>query len=176
MQNDNDFFKFLINKSIIWIYKNREFYREKAKELDKNLIKKLESYFSKDILLNARVYIADSMPKFDFLDEYGFTDFTRKILKLEYKKCTLFLDTLIISKKALDEYESLVFYLLVHSTSYKILGIEEFIKKYIKQALIENYNLSHINIESKARELSQRFINKEIFDVSKELEKFFKNN
>lgn len=171
MKKDTEFVAFLIKKTISWICKNREFYRPKAKELDKALVEKFSPYFPWEVLKDTRVYLTKKLPKFDFLDEYGFTDFTKKILKLEYKKGVIFIDTLLISTSAIDEYESIVFYLLVHLTLYKIIGYEDFVRRYVNQALLENYNVKEITLERNAANLTDRFLKGEIFDVTKELEK-----
>lgn len=72
---------------------------------------------------------------------------------------------------AIDEYESIIFYLLVLLTLYKIIGYEDFVRRYINQSLHENCNVKEIILEKNAANLTDRFLKGEIFDVKKELEK-----
>jgi len=175
MAENNEFYNFLVKSTISWIYKNREIYRPIATFLDKKLKEKLYKYFNKDIIENAKVFVTNTLPSFDFLKNYGFTEFTNKALNLAYNTGIIFIDTLVISSKAKMELNSIVFYLLIHSSSYRLIGVESFISKYVHQSLEENYNLKEITIEKFASTLTSRFEGGEIFNVDEELKKFFSN-
>jgi len=89
MEIDKEFYDFLLKKTISWILKNRNIYRPLGKELDSIYKEKFKNYFEQEILQDARIFSTKIIPEFDFLDEYGFTEFTRKILNLKYKKFTV---------------------------------------------------------------------------------------
>lgn len=173
MHKDDLFEQFLIEKIIIWINEKRSYYRPLAGPLDEALIKKFSPYFDEKMLREVRVYLTKSLPQFDFLDEFGFTDFTKKAMNLEYKKGVIFFDTFVISISSIDIYELIIFYLSVHMTLYKKIGLKDFITKYVKQSLELNFNTREILIEKLAERLTDRYEKGEVFDVSKEIEKYF---
>ncbi|MCR4421989.1 MAG: hypothetical protein NUV32_05925 [Exilispira sp.] len=175
MAENNEFYDFLVKNTISWIYKNREIYRPIATTLDKKLKERLYPYFNEDIVDNAKVIITNTLPSFDFLKDYGFTEFTNKALNLTYNSGIIFIDTLVISSRSKIEFDSIVFYLLVHSSSYRLIGVESFVSKYVHQSLEENYNLKEILIEKFASSLTTRYEKGESFSVEEELKKFYSN-
>lgn len=173
MNKDSEFYNLLVNETIDWIKKNREIYRPLASELFTELKEKFKPYFPEEILSEARIFKTKVLPEFDFLNKHGFTEFTKKALSLEYNSGIIFIDTLVISNLKNYDLSSLVFYLLVHSTSYKLIGKDKFIRLYIQQSLEQNYNLKKIPIEQNAEDLTSKFQKGEIFNIEDQLLAFF---
>ncbi len=135
MEIYKDFFDLIFDETIRWVYKNHDIYRQIALEIDRKLKDKLSKYFSFNLLNGIKIYYSKTLPKFDYLNKYGFTEFTNNALNLSYTKGIIFIDTLVISSDEKGQL-SIVFYLLVHATLYKIYGTEFYIKEYVKQSLI----------------------------------------
>lgn len=165
---------FLIDNGRQWIIKQRELYRPQAAKLPMEIRQKLEPYFQIDNLNLVRVRWVRLIQNPDFyrqLEQSGLE------IPLDFSETSgiTFDDTILlaVAEKDSDNLSSLYFHECVHVVQYRMLGIDEFIKRYIIGWAENGFDYYSIPLEKQAFDLEKRFMEfpTESFSVEMEVKR-----
>jgi len=149
---------FLIVNGTKWIVEQREHHRPSADELTAPVKDALNPYFQPEILEAVRVR---EVPQ---IENPGFYDELRQAgqeIPLDFSQMAgiTFVDTVVLSQLMSQRVDdpSLIFHECVHVAQYQVLGIDEFVRRYVEGWAANGFDYFSIPLEKDAYELQGRF-------------------
>ncbi len=150
---------YLIENGETWILEQRELHRPGAIPLSQHLRSTFEQFFSGDILDSA---VFKTVPVIKNPGFYRELEAVGQSIPLDFTEMQgiTFVDTILLSERYLGEHglsPALRFHELVHVTQYHILGVAEFILRYVHGWAENGYEYHANPLERDAYELQDRF-------------------
>lgn len=157
--NTENLLPFLIKEGIHWVESQREAHRPAARKLTKDEKSSLLPFLDPEVLGVARIR------KVPLIDNPGFYDVLQDLnmpglLDFGMAVGMVFKDTIVLSKRFLPGDllpRSLLFHELVHVVQYEILGVAEFVERYIHGWVENGMNYYAIPLEVEAFKLERRY-------------------
>ena len=151
--------QFLIEQGIRWIHEQRTLHRPEAEPLSSADAAMFAPFFSEAILSDARfraVPAIDNPPFYEDLKSAGLT------VPMEFSTAhgITFDDTVLLAAASLTPNgapQRLLFHEMVHVVQYRLLGIEEFARRYVTGWAENGFDYYRIPLERDAYELDARF-------------------
>lgn len=148
----------LIQEGVRWVQSEREKYRPSARPLDDREVDALERFFGPTIMNLASLRVVPSIqnpPFYPILTQRGVPviDFTQSL-------GITFIDTILISRERTPPGPvplSVVFHELVHVVQYDLVGVDEFVSRYVKGWFAQGLQYASIPIEHQAYDLQARY-------------------
>ncbi len=154
-----------------WVVSQREKYRAKAKDLRHEDKVVLENHFHARTLGNIRICHVDQINNPHF---YASFEKTGQPIPLDFRQMRgiTFIDTIVIagSKVTPGEWRPLLFHECVHVCQFTILGVDEFINRYIDGWAGSGYDYASIPLEVDAYELQREYESSTLSPLSVEFE------
>ncbi len=154
-----------------WVVSQRDTYRLKAMNLrhEDNIV--LENHFHARTLENVRICYVDQIENPHF---YASFVKTGQPIPIDFRKMRgmTFIDTIVIAgpKVTPGEWLSLLFHECVHVCQFIILGVDEFINRYIDGWAGNGYDYASIPLEVDAYELQREYESSTLRPLSVESE------
>jgi hypothetical protein len=147
----------LIRMGSAWIKRQREQYHPRGKPLSPEALKSLTPFFRADTLESVRIA---RVPLIENPAFYG-TLLTSRFRLLDFRKASgiTFIDTVLLSNRFISGAPpiSLLFHEIVHIVQYRLLGVDEFARRYVLGWARNGYRYDAIPLEQQAFSLTARF-------------------
>ncbi len=159
MLSQDQLLAYLIENAEAWVREQREIHRPTGRELTSEERNALGDYFEEDILGSARVATVPNIANPEFYQELMHLGFP---MPLDFRQMSgiTFDDTILLSQAKpapAGEHMALLFHELVHVVQYSILGINEFIERYIVGWADNEFMYDQIPLEKQAYDLQARY-------------------
>lgn len=157
--NPEDLLQFFIKNSIRWVESQRDAHRSSAQDLTKTEKSVLAPFFDTNILNLAKIKMVPVIENPGFYSEFEDMEIPG-ILDFSFAAGITFKDTIVVSQRYLRHPSpppSLLFHELVHVVQYQVLGVREFIERYIAGWAENGFDYSTIPLEIEAYRLGQRY-------------------
>ena len=157
--NPEALLKFFIENGIRWVESQRDVYRPSARDLTETERSVLAPFFDTNTLNLAKIKMVPVIENPGFyseLEDMGIP----VILDFSFAAGITFKDTIVVSRPYLRQPSpatALIFHELVHVVQYQILGVREFIERYIAAWAENGFDYSAIPLEVEAYRLGRRF-------------------
>jgi hypothetical protein len=155
--SDDQILAHLIAKGEEWVLKQHALHHPSGNPLEPHLKADLQRFFDAEILNEVRVVSVPQIPNPDFYDDL-------KAAGLEIPpnfseaRGAAFLNTIVLSEHYRDSWSpSLYFHELVHVVQYRILGVSDFMKRYVKGWAENGFRYELIPLEQDAYELQKLY-------------------
>jgi hypothetical protein len=148
----------LIQQGVQWVQSQREAHRPGARPLDDREVEALERFFGRRIVNLASIKVVSMIQNPSFYP--ALTQSGMQVVDFAQGGGITFIDTILISKERTPPGPtalSLVFHELVHVVQYDLVGVEEFVKRYVQGWLAHGQEYVSIPIERQAYELQARY-------------------
>jgi hypothetical protein len=172
----HDFLAFLEKQGSRWIRGVRAAHRPLGRVLTPSELEAVGPFFDDSLLRTVRIARVRSIANPDF---YSFLLAQSIAIPLDFTQMAAitFVDTILVSERQpLPAHEDmpLLFHELVHVVQYNVLGIDEFVRRYVRGWAANGFQYSRIPLERWAYELDARFrAGAAAFSVSGEVERQF---
>lgn len=151
--------EFLITEACAWVEDQKDGYRKSARSLTGDEKAGLRDFFSPEILEKARIKLVPG------IENPGFYSILEKDgigvpFDMRGAAGITCVDTVVVAEKYLFRETpslSLLFHELVHVTQYHVLGVKEFMRRYIRGWAENGFDYYSIPLESQAYQLQARF-------------------
>ena len=149
---------YLVENASSWIMNQRTIHRALAKPLSETTLAALQGFFSQDTLDRVkvrRVPLIENPPFYSAFEDEG----ENVPLSFDVWAAITFGDVILVSESQAPGplSHSILFHELIHVVQYKILGINEFARRYVNSFLQSGLNYMTIPLESVAFDLQGRF-------------------
>lgn len=154
-----DLSRFLTEHAIQWVQSEREEHRPAARDLTEVEKSEFAPFFDPIVLGFAKIKVVPSISNPGFYAQLrdshlpGLLDFTQAV-------GITFRDTILVSQRYLayhSQLRPLIFHELVHVVQYEVLGVVDFIERYVKDWVDNGLDYLAIPLEAKAYELQKRY-------------------
>ena len=157
--NSQELITFLIDQAPRWVALQRDLQRPNGRQLSPKEVQVLAPFFGLDAVHSARITVVPVIPNPDFYEIFTGQGIP---IPLDFTLMSgiTFLDTLLISEAlpvAPAERLRLLFHELVHMVQYQVLGVEEFITRYVNGWARNGFRYETIPLEQDAYALDARF-------------------
>ncbi len=157
--NPEELITYLIDQAPRWVALQRDLHRPKGRQLSPKETQVLAPFFGLDTVDRARITAVSVIPNPDFYEVLAGQGVS---IPLDFTLMSgiTFLDTLLISEAlpvAPTEWLRLLFHELVHMVQYQVLGVEEFIRRYVNGWARNGFRYETIPLEQNAYALDARF-------------------
>ncbi len=150
---------YLIENGTKWIVEQRQHHRPSAVELPASIKATLGPFFSPEALSAVRIKEVAQ------IENPGFYDDLRKAgreIPLDFSRMDgiAFVDTVLLSQShptSQQDFLAMIFHECVHIVQYRLLGVDEFIRRYIQGWAMCGFDYYKIPLEKCAYELQARF-------------------
>jgi hypothetical protein len=151
--------RFFTEEGIQWVMSQRDRSRAHGRELTTEEQSTFAPFFEPGILVKARV------SSVSFIDNPGFYSELKEMgigeaIDFRLAAGITFMDTIVIAIKHLEPHLAwvpLLFHELVHVVQYEILGVEEFVDRYVRGWAENGLDYYAIPLEQEAYRLQRRF-------------------
>ncbi|MCP4202800.1 MAG: hypothetical protein GY769_12810 [bacterium] len=155
---DADLVELFKHEGVAWIRAQREHYRPRATPLSEEDRDKLSAYFSQQVLDRARVLVVrgfDNPGFFSVFEERG----EPHPIDLRRASAMALVDTILVAKSAAGGplRDRLLFHELVHMVQYELLGLEDYMDRYVDGWAQSGRDYREIPHERQAFDLAARF-------------------
>jgi hypothetical protein len=157
--NQKDPLKFLMDNGIRWVESQRDAHRSNARDLTSNEKSALGPFFDTNILNAARIDMVSVIDNPGFYSELEDMELPG-ILDFNFAAGITFKDTIVISHRYLSHRSppaTLLFHEMVHVVQYQVLGVREFIRRYLFGWAENGFDYYGIPLEVEAYTLAHRF-------------------
>jgi len=157
--DDAALFQFLVDNGIRWVQSQRDEHRPTARGLVESERSQLSLFIPPAVLDSARIQfvpVIENPPFYSTLSGRGIP----RLLDFTWAVGITFKDTIIISKRFAPPsagWMSLVFHEMVHVVQYHLLGLEVFIRRYIRGWVDSGFDYYAVPLEMDAYELQRRY-------------------
>jgi hypothetical protein len=151
--------EFMIRKGAEWVRTQREQHRPDAQPLTEKEQQNLAGYFAPATLDAARVKSVPVIPAPEFYDQLAALGFQNPLDFTQMAAIT-FADTILISARHPPpdtSRDALLFHELVHVVQYEALGVEEFVRRYVRGWAQNGFRYEGIQLERDAYDLQGRY-------------------
>lgn len=150
---------YLIENGTKWIVEQRHHHRPSAVELQASTKAALGQFFNPETLASVRVKEVMQIENPDFYDDLRKTG---QELPFDFGQMAgiTFDDTVLLSQSRAARQQdvlALIFHECVHTVQYRILGVDEFTRRYIQGWAMGGFDYYKIPLEKCAYELQGRF-------------------
>lgn len=155
--NSDQLIDFLIAGGQAWVTQQRELHRPAAIPLDALVKGKLKPFFEDAILNEARFKEVAAIENPGF---YAEIEASGQPIPLDFTAMhgITFIDTVLLSTRfGQVSFPSLLFHELVHVVQYRILGVAEFVDRYVRGWAANGFAYEAIPLERDAYELQHRY-------------------
>lgn len=148
----------LIQEGTDWVRSRRDAHRPEARRFSDQEVEALERFFGSVILNAARIKHVpriNNPPFYSMLPTSGL-----RLIDFTQIAGITFIDTILIATERIPPGPPpfhLVFHELVHVVQYDLVGIEEFIKRYVHGWFTHGQDYASVPIERQAHELQARY-------------------
>ena len=151
--------QFLVEHAIQWVQSEREGHRSTARDLTE--IEKFEfsPFFDSRILGIAKIKMVPCVRNPGFYLQLQDMAVPR-LLDFTQAAGITFKDTILVSQRYLTSHTQLgplIFHELVHVVQYEVLGVTDFIERYVRDWVDNGLDYLAIPLEAKAYELQKRY-------------------
>lgn len=149
---------FLIQEGVRWVQAQREGHRPNARPLDGREADALERFFGPGIMKLARLEVIPRIPNPSFYPMLR--DTGMPLIDFSQMGGITFIDTILVSSESTPVGPpplSLVFHELVHVVQYDLVGVGEFISRYVQGWFASGQLYAAIPIERQAYDLQARY-------------------
>ena len=155
----DDFLVFLEKQGSRWISNVRVAHRPLGRVLTPVEVQTVAPYFDESLLRTVRISRVPSISNPDF---YSFLLEQSIAIPLDFTQMAAitFVDTILVSERQplpASEEMPLLFHELVHVVQYGLLGLDEFVTRYVRGWASNGFQYSGIPLERWAYELDARF-------------------
>jgi len=157
--NPEDLLQFFIENGIRWVESQRDAHGSSARDLTKTEISVLAPFFDTNILNLAKIKMVPVIENPGFYSEFEDMEIPG-ILDFSFAAGITFKDTIVVSQRYLSHPSpsaALLFHEMVHVVQYQVLGVREFIERYIAGWSENGFDYSGIPLEVEAYRLGHRF-------------------
>ena len=160
MNEIDQFVHLMISNGISWASTQRDTHRPNAHALRDEDREAMKSFFSPETLDEVRLHFVPIIENPDFFAEF---EMAGQPISLDFRMMQgiTFVDTILISKEMRDPAEGrwlpLLFHELVHVVQYKVLGLEEFMRRYVTGWAENGRQYAKIPLEVQAYTLQEHF-------------------
>lgn len=153
------YLNYLIENGSKWIAEQRRLHRPSANELLASTKATLGLFFSPETLAAVRIKEVAQ------IENPGFYDDLRNAgreIPLDFNRMDgiAFVDTVLLSQShptSQQDFLAMIFHECVHTVQYRVLGVDEFIRRYIQGWAMCGFDYYKIPLEKCAYELQARF-------------------
>ena len=148
---------FLITRGQAWVTQQRDVHRPSAIPLDTRARAQFEPFFEAVILDEARFKGVPALQNPSF---YAELEAVGQSVPLDFTNMhgITFIDTVLLSERfGQVSFPGLLFHELVHVVQYRILGVAEFVTRYVRGWAANGYKYETIPLERDAYQLQHRY-------------------
>ncbi len=148
----------LIQEGTRWVQSQRDVHRPGARPLDDQEVDALERFFGPTIMNQASIKPVSHIvnpPFYHMLTQSGL-----QVIDFAQGRGITFIDTILISEQHTPPGPiplSLVFHELVHVVQYDLVGLDEFVSRYVKGWFARGMQYASVPIERQAYDLQARY-------------------
>ena len=150
--------QFLIAHAPAWVRSQRDRYRN-GRPLSVSELTVLERFFSRDVIGSIRL---TSVPVIENPPFYASLEAASIAVPLDFRRMTaITFDNAVLISRAesptVDEWIPLLFHEAIHVVQYRELGIDRFVRTYVRGWAANGFHYSQIPLERDAYDLDARF-------------------
>lgn len=170
----------LVQKAIAWIEEQRRIFRSEGRPLNEVERQALDPFFPAEVLDEARIAFAPRIGNPPFITELGTRADGSLLFDVRSASAIAFVDTVVAAetrtRPGTRRWVGLLFHELVHLTQYRLLGTEDFIRRYIQSMVDVSFAYPAIAHEAQAFSLQRRFEGDpgNVFSVESEVRRSFR--
>lgn len=154
----NQLLAYLIANGRAWVRSQRELHRPSASPLSPTTVNALAPYFDSRILENVRARLVKTIGNPDFYRDF---EQAGKPIPLDFSEMNgiTYIDTVLLSQATGGSLNDipLIFHECVHAVQYSLLGVDQFIERYVNGWAQNGYQYLSIPLERDAHELQWAF-------------------
>lgn len=154
----NQLLAYLITNGKSWVRSQRNLHRPSASQLSPAARRALAPYFDPRLLDHLRVRLVRRIANPDFYSDF---ERARKPIPLDFTAMTgiTFIDTVLLAQDRGGSMTNiaLLFHECVHAVQYRLLGIDQFVERYVSGWAQNGYQYRSIPLERDAYDLQGRF-------------------
>jgi hypothetical protein len=151
--------EFLVQRAPTWVRAQRDIYRPRGRPLGLLELAALQPFFDMNLLAELRLAAVPRIENPDFYSELAVVGIPPP-LDLTKMQGITYSDTILISQVQpvpLGEWSSLLFHESVHAVQYQVLGVDPFLKEYIRGFAQAGFDYYANPLEHDAYDLAARF-------------------
>ena len=151
--------QFLVEHAIQWVQSEREEHRPAARDLTEIEKSEFSPFFHSRILGIAKIKMVPCVRNPGFYLQLQDMAVPR-LLDFTQAAGITFKDTILVSQRYLTSHTQLgplIFHELVHVVQYEVLGVTDFIERYVRDWVDNGLDYLAIPLEAKAYELQKRY-------------------
>ena len=167
--------QFLVEHAIQWVQSEREGHRSTARDLTEIEKSEFSPFFHSRILGIAKIKMVPCVRNPGFYLQLQDMAVPR-LLDFTQAAGITFKDTILVSQRYLTSHTQLgplIFHELVHVVQYEVLGVTDFIERYVRGWADNGFDYFRVPLEAHAYELQQRYETdpKRVFAVVEEMQR-----
>lgn len=151
--------QFLVEHAIQWVQSEREGHRSTARDLTEIEKSEFSPFFHSRVLGIAKIKMVPCVRNPGFYLQLQDMAVPR-LLDFTQAAGITFKDTILVSQRYLTSHTQLgplIFHELVHVVQYEVLGVTDFIERYVRDWVDNGLDYIAIPLEAKAYELQKRY-------------------
>ena len=155
--NSQQLIEYLIAEGQSWVLEQRELHRPAVIPLDALVREKFNPFFEDAVLNEGRF---KGVPAIQNPSFYAELEAMGQSIPLDFTAMhgITFIDTVLLSQRfGQTSFPGLLFHELVHVVQYRILGVAEFVTRYVRGWAENGYRYEAIPLERDAYELQHRY-------------------
>lgn len=146
----------LIARGVRWLEEQSAAFRPAAQPLSPVARDKLSGFFGPELLIRARLARTARIENPEFLGAFVEPG---EPLPMDFSRASgiTFIDTVVFSNDGWPPSDPLLFHELVHVAQYELLGVREFVRRYVRGWADNGFRYETIPLEAHAYELQGAF-------------------